>query len=124
MRFLKFQVIFGHVVSHCQCIKICPKLPKFAQRQNFEMPPIIKILFFLRNKKLMNIEEAPKHVSTIWIFNPRIFHMLFLLLKTAFVFEFQHIPLCKMIFFSRFTKNTELTIHALGGLNMHLLSVD
>jgi hypothetical protein len=31
MRFLRFQVIFGHVVSHCQCSKFCPNLPKTAQ---------------------------------------------------------------------------------------------
>jgi hypothetical protein len=34
---LRFQVKFGHVVNHCQCSKIFPKLPKtakdLAQRQ-------------------------------------------------------------------------------------------
>jgi hypothetical protein len=30
----------------------CPKLPKSAQRQNFEIPPKIKILMFLKNKDL------------------------------------------------------------------------
>jgi hypothetical protein len=28
---LIFHVKFGHAVSHCQCSKICPKLPKIAQ---------------------------------------------------------------------------------------------
>jgi hypothetical protein len=32
--------------------QICPKLPKFAQRQNFEIPPKIEILAFLKNKNL------------------------------------------------------------------------
>jgi hypothetical protein len=41
-------------------------LPKSAQRKNFEIPPKC-------------IQEAIKHVSTVLIFNPRIFHMLFLL---------------------------------------------
>jgi hypothetical protein len=45
-------VIFGHAVSHCQCSKFYPKLPKFAQRQNFESPPKIKILVFFKNKNL------------------------------------------------------------------------
>jgi hypothetical protein len=30
--------------------KICPKLPKSAQRRNFEIPPKIKILVFFKNK--------------------------------------------------------------------------
>jgi hypothetical protein len=28
----------------------CPKLPKSAQRRNFEIPPKIKILVFFKNK--------------------------------------------------------------------------
>jgi hypothetical protein len=31
MRFLRFQPKLGHAVSHCQCSKICPKLPKTAK---------------------------------------------------------------------------------------------
>jgi hypothetical protein len=31
MRFLRFEPKFGHAVSHCQCSKICPKLPKTAK---------------------------------------------------------------------------------------------
>jgi hypothetical protein len=30
----------------------CPKLPKSAQRQNFEIPPKIEILEFFKNKNL------------------------------------------------------------------------
>jgi hypothetical protein len=36
------------------------------------------------------MEEALEHVFTVRIFNPRIFHMLILLSKTAFACEFQH----------------------------------
>jgi hypothetical protein len=40
MRFLRFQPKLGHAVSHCQCSKICPKLPKdetlkFRQKLRF-----------------------------------------------------------------------------------------
>jgi hypothetical protein len=56
-------------------------LPKSAQRQNFEIPPKLILVFF--KKKILCIEEAPKHVSTVWIFNPRIYHMLFLLSKNG-----------------------------------------
>jgi hypothetical protein len=57
----------------------CQNVPKCAQRQNFEIPPKIEILVFFKKKKILLVEEALEHVSTIWIFNPRIFHMLFLL---------------------------------------------
>jgi hypothetical protein len=39
-------------------------------------------------------EYFVEHVSTIRIFNPRIFHMLFFWSKNAFVCEFS-IPLCR-----------------------------
>jgi hypothetical protein len=78
MRFLRFKPKFGHALSHCQCSKICPKLPKIAQKQNFEIPPKIEILVFFK-KKIVRVEDALEHVSTIQIFNPRFFHMLFLL---------------------------------------------
>jgi hypothetical protein len=34
-----------------------------------------------KSRFLLRVEEALEHVSIIWIFNPRIFHMLFLLSK-------------------------------------------
>jgi hypothetical protein len=37
-----------------------------------------------------------------WVFNTIIFYKSFLLSKMAFVCEFQHTPLRKMIFFSMF----------------------
>jgi hypothetical protein len=50
---------------------------------NFEIPPKLKILVFLiKNKKLWG-EGEPKHVSTIWILNTRIFHMPFSLSKNC-----------------------------------------
>jgi hypothetical protein len=57
---LKISANFEHVVSHCQCNKICPKLPKFAKicpktirLRNFEMPPKIEILLFFKKKNSM-----------------------------------------------------------------------
>jgi hypothetical protein len=40
------------------------------------LPKIAKIC---QNLPKDNFEEALEHISAIWIFNPRIFHMLFLL---------------------------------------------
>jgi hypothetical protein len=73
MRFLRFQPKLGHAVSHYQCSKICPKLPKFATKN--------RDFSIFQKQKFVRVEEALEHVSTIWIFNPRIFHMLFLLSK-------------------------------------------
>jgi hypothetical protein len=56
-------------------------LPKTAQRQNFETPPEIKSLGF--KKKNLFIEDELEHVSTVWVFNLRIFHMLILLSKNG-----------------------------------------
>jgi hypothetical protein len=52
MRFLRFQVIFGHAANAAKFAQNYPKLPKFAQRQNFEIPPKIEILVSLKNKNL------------------------------------------------------------------------
>jgi hypothetical protein len=35
-----------------KCAQNCPKLPKSAQRQNFEIPPKIDILVFCQKKKI------------------------------------------------------------------------
>jgi hypothetical protein len=56
----------------------CQNLPKSVQRQNFEIPPKIEILVFFI-KIILQVEEALEHVSTVRIFNPNFFHMLFLL---------------------------------------------
>jgi hypothetical protein len=75
MGFWRFQPYFGHALSHCQCSKFCPKLPKFAQRRNFEIPLEIEIL--------IRVEEALEHIFAIWIFNLRILYMSFLLSKNG-----------------------------------------
>jgi hypothetical protein len=59
--------------------KICQNLPKdetlkFRQKSRFQ---------FFSKEKILCVEEALEHVSTIWFFNPRIFHMLFLLSKNG-----------------------------------------
>jgi hypothetical protein len=38
----------------------CPKLPKFAQRRNFEITPKIEILVFFK-KKIQHVEETCFH---------------------------------------------------------------
>jgi hypothetical protein len=54
-----------------------------ASIRNFEIPPKIEILVFFKNKKILLVEEAVEHVFTFRIFNPRTFHMLFLLSKNG-----------------------------------------
>jgi hypothetical protein len=86
MRFLRFQPKFGHAVNHCLYSKICPKLPKFAK-----ICPKMKLwnttknrdFSFFQNQKFLHVEEALEHVFTVRIFNPIIFHMVFLLSKTV-----------------------------------------
>jgi hypothetical protein len=51
----------------------CPKLPKdetlkFSQKSRFRI---------FQKKEILRVEGALEHVSTVRIFNPRIFHMLF-----------------------------------------------
>jgi hypothetical protein len=101
MRFLRFQFKLGHAVSDSQCSKICPKLPKFAQRWNFEIPPKIKILVFFKNKKFLCVERALEHVPAVLIFNRRNFHMLFLLSRNGLCMWILAYPLAKVDFFSQ-----------------------
>jgi hypothetical protein len=72
-----------------------PKLPNFVKiypktisLRNFEIPPKIEISIFFK-KEILYVEDAPKHVVTIWIFNTTIFCMPFYCQKTAFACEFQ-----------------------------------
>jgi hypothetical protein len=97
MEFWRFQPCFGHALSHCQCNKLCPKLSKFAKiclktklwntikNQDFR---------FSQKQKFVHVEEALEHVSTIRIFNPRIYHMLFLLSKDGLCMWISAIPPC------------------------------
>jgi hypothetical protein len=78
--------------------QICQNLPKdetlkFRQKSRFS---------YFSKIKISMCREALEHVSTIWIFNPRIFHMLFLCQKTAFVCEFLHTPSWKINFLATF----------------------
>jgi hypothetical protein len=64
-------------------------LPKSAQNcQNLPKDETLKFcqksrFYCFSKKKILCVEEALEHVSTVWIFNPRIFHMLFLLSKNG-----------------------------------------
>jgi hypothetical protein len=68
-------------------VQIYPNLSKFGQRQNFETTKNREFSIF-QKYKFIHLEKALEHVSTIWIFNPRIFHMLFYCQKMAFVCEY------------------------------------
>jgi hypothetical protein len=51
--FEDFSVALGRLsttVNVANFAQNCPKLPKSAQRQNFEIPPKIEILVFFKNK--------------------------------------------------------------------------
>jgi hypothetical protein len=91
MRFLRFQVIFGHVANAANSAQNYPKLPKSVQSQNFEIPPKIEILVFLKNK---SVEEALKHVSIIRILQSKNFpYAIFSVKKRPLYVNFS-IPPC------------------------------
>jgi hypothetical protein len=96
MRFLRFQPKFRHVVSHYQCSKICPNLPKANKLE--ELWNATKNWDFSVFQKLKNlcVKEALEHVFTISIFNPRIFHMLFLLSKIGLCMWISAYPLVEI----------------------------
>jgi hypothetical protein len=102
MGFWRFQPKFGHALSHCECMKICPKLPKFAK-----ICPKMKLWNTTKKRdfnvfqkyKFLRVEEALKHVSTVRIFNPRINHMLFLLSKNGLCMWISAYPLVENNFF-------------------------
>jgi hypothetical protein len=86
----------------------CPKLPKFAKifpktisSRNFEIPPKIEILIFFPKKKMLYVEEAPKHVHIVWIFNTIIFVCLFIVKKLPLYVNSAY-PLVEFYFFSMF----------------------
>ena len=93
-------------MSHYQCSRICPKLPNFAKTclkiinlRNFEIPPNIDLLVFLKNKKFYVKRMPLEHVPTVCIFNTRIFHMFFLLSKTGLYMWISAYPLVENDFF-------------------------
>jgi hypothetical protein len=79
--------------------KFCQILPKDKTLKYYQK---LRFYCFSKKEKFLHVENALEHVSTNWIFNPRIFHMLFLFLKTALVCKIQHTPLWKLMIFSRF----------------------
>jgi hypothetical protein len=100
--FLRFQPCFGHALSHCLCGKFCPKLLKFAQ-----ICPKVKLWNSTKNRdfrvfqkyKFVQVEEALEHVFAVWIFNPRIFYMSFLLSKNGLCMWISAYPLAENDFF-------------------------
>jgi hypothetical protein len=70
-------------LNAAKSVQNCQNLPKAARRRNFEIPPKIEISVFFKKIKILHIEEALEHVSTVRMFNPRMFYMLFLLSKTG-----------------------------------------
>jgi hypothetical protein len=80
----------------------CQNLLKSAQRQNFEIPPKIEIIVFLqkKNSACRGGARACFHYLNFSIQEIFIFYLY--CQKTAFVCEFQHTPLWKLMIFSRF----------------------
>jgi hypothetical protein len=68
--------------------KICPKPKLWNSTKNRDFS-------VFQNKKFLRVEEALEHVSAVWIFNPRIFHMLFLLSKNGLCMWISAYPLVK-----------------------------
>jgi hypothetical protein len=106
MRFLRFQPKFGHAISHCQCRKFCPKLPKSAQiclKTKLWNTTKNRDFSVFQKLKFLSIQEALEHVSTLRIFNPRIFHMLFLLSKNGLCMWISAYPLVEIDDFLKVT---------------------
>ena len=95
LRFISYEVfqILAKVWACCQPLPMQQYLPKFAQKRNFEIPQKIKILVFFQKQKFLHIEEALEYVFSVWIFNSRIFHMLFLLSKNGLCMWISFYPL-------------------------------
>jgi hypothetical protein len=86
------------IVSVAKSAQNCPNLPKSAQRWNFKIPAKIETLVFFKNKNLYSRRGtgACFHHSD---FNPRIFHMLFLLSKKGLCMWISAYPLAENDFF-------------------------
>jgi hypothetical protein len=97
MRFLRFQAKLGHAVSHCQCSKICPKLPKnetlkFHQKSRFQYFSKIKI------RKCRGCTRACFHRSDFQSNN--FTYAIFIVNKRPLYVNFS-IPPCGKWFFSQ-----------------------
>jgi hypothetical protein len=70
----------GKSAQNCQNLqkfaKMCPKMKLWNSAKNRDFSVFQK-------QKFLRVEEALEHVSSIQNFNPRIFHMLFLLSKNG-----------------------------------------
>jgi hypothetical protein len=69
--------------------KICPKPKLWNTTKNWDFS-------FFQKYKFLHVEAALEHVSTVWIFNPRIFHMLFLLSKNGLCMWISAYPLLEI----------------------------
>jgi hypothetical protein len=63
------------------------------------MPPKIEILISFQ-KKILYVEDAPKHILIVWIFNTTIFCMPFLLSKNGLCMWISAYPVVENIYFS------------------------
>jgi hypothetical protein len=106
--FLRFQPCFVHTLSHCQCSRICPKLPKSARRlltwETLKCHQNLRFLFF------SYIAEAIKHVLTVWIFNKTKSCMSFLLSKNNLCMWIWAYPLAENDFFLNVPHSCEYEI--------------
>jgi hypothetical protein len=80
--------------------KICQNLPNSLR--NFEMPPKFENFNFVKKTKKSLCSRGTKACADLLDFQYNDFLCLFYYQKMAFVCEFQHIPLQKMIFSSMF----------------------
>jgi hypothetical protein len=67
----------------------CPKTKLWNSTKNQDF-----IIF--QKQKFVRVEEALEHVSTVWIFNPRIFNTLYLLPKNGLCMWISAYPLVKI----------------------------
>ena len=78
-------------------LKICPKSIRLQKLQKFTKIwdfTFFQVLFF------EHVEEVPRHDLTVWIPNPMILHMPFLLSKTSLLYLNFSIPPCEKSRFS------------------------
>jgi hypothetical protein len=95
-------VKFGHDVSHCQCSKICPKLPKSSQRQSLQETLKFhhKLRFWFFSRKTSMCRGDTKAWAHSLVFNLRVFHMCLFNVKKRPLYVNFSTPLCaKWCFF-------------------------
>jgi hypothetical protein len=101
--FLNFSQILGMLLAIANVAKSIQICPKTISSRNYEIPPKIEILVSFKKKKTSMYRGGHQSMCTPFGFSVQEFSICFFQCqKTAFVCEFQHTPLCKMMFFSRF----------------------